>query len=164
MKTSNIKRMKRTSLFALMSGLLLTVIGLASCSSDDDDETGGQQGSINMDVVGVWYCTFQQWTEDGDTWSSTYEPSSKYMMAFEEDGTGYMKSGSDELFEIGTHGIEENFNWYAFRKGGKYWIHEDNRNHDFEITSVSSSSLTLTWRAPDSAYGYTIVGKFKKMN
>ncbi|MBQ0064123.1 MAG: hypothetical protein KBS94_08950 [Prevotella sp.] len=121
-----------------------------------------QAKDVSKDVVGVWYCTFQQWTEDGDTWSSTYEPSSEYMMAFEEDGTGYMKSGKDELFEIGTHGIA-NFNWYGYRKSGKNWIHEDYRNHDYEITSISSSSLTLTWRAPNSAYGYTIVGKFIKM-
>lgn len=154
--------MKKTSLFALMSVLLFTATGFASCSSDDDDETGGQQGSVNKNVVGVWYCTFQQWTEDGDTWSSTYEPSSEYMMAFEDDGTGYMKSGGDELFEISTQGIK-NFNWYSYRKSGKNWIHEDYRNHDYEVTSVSSSSLTLTWREPDSAYGYTIVGKFIKM-
>ena len=155
--------MKKTSLFALMSVLLFTAIGFASCSSDDDDETGGQQGSVNKDVVGVWYCTFQQKTEDGDTWSFTYEPSSEYMMAFEDDGTGYMKSGRNELFEIGTHGIK-NFNWYGYRKSGKNMIHTDvYEGQDYEITSVSSSSLTLTWRDPDSAYGYTIVGKFIKM-
>ena len=155
--------MRKTSLFALMSVLLFTATGFASCSNDDDDDTGGQQESVNKDIVGVWYCTFQQKMEDGDTWSFTYEPSSEYMMAFEDDGTGYMKSGRDELFEIGTHGIE-NFNWYSYRKGGKNMIHTDvYEGQDYEITSVSSSSLTLTWRAPDSAYGYTIVGKFLKM-
>lgn len=161
------KKITKTSLFIVMAMMMFFATGLSSCSnSDSDDEyeskEGEQSKDINKDVVGVWYCTFQQKSQYGDTWSFTYEPSSEYMMAFEDDGTGYMKSGKDELFEISTHGVA-NFNWYGYRKSGKNWIHEDYRNHDYEVTSVSSSSLTLTWREPDPDNDYTIICKFIKM-
>lgn len=154
--------MRTVRIFALMAALLSTAAVFTSCSSDDDD-TGGQLESVNKNVVGVWYCTFQQWTEDGDTWSQTYEPSSQYVMTFDDDGTGYMQCGGDELFEIGCHKIE-NYHWHVYRKYGKNWIQTDvrNRAHDYEITHISSTDLTLTWHAPESQYGYTIVGKFKK--
>lgn len=143
--------------------LLFGVTGFSSCSKSDDDDSEEQSQVINKDIIGVWYCTFQQKSQDGDTWSFTYEPSSEYMMAFEDDGTGYMKSGKDELLEIGTHGIK-NFNWYSYRKGGKNWIHTDVYDgQDYEVTSVSSSSLTLTWREPNPANDYTIICKFIKM-
>lgn len=143
--------------------LLFGVTGFSSCSKSDDDDSEEQSQVINKDIIGVWYCTFQQKSQDGDTWSFTYEPSSEYMMAFEDDGTGYMKSGKDELFEIGTHGIK-NFNWYGYRKSGKNMIHTDVYDgQDYEITSISSSSLTLTWREPNPDNDYTIVCTFVKM-
>ncbi len=137
-------------------------------SGTSDDETEELPSNINEKIIGVWYCIYQQWSEEGPnvkdySESKTYEPSSKYVMAFKEDGTGYMNSGSDELFEIGCHGTQKKFNWYYYSKEGKNWIHTDVYDgQDYEITHLSSSSLTLKWSDYEGGDAYIIVGKFTK--
>ncbi len=144
--------------------LLFGVTGFSSCSKSDDDDSEEQSQVINKDIIGVWYCTSQQASQYGDTWSHTYEPSSQYMIGFDDDGTGYMNSGRDALFEIWCSSGIKNFNWYGYRKNGKNWIHTDvSGGWDYEITSISSTSLTLTWREPDPDNDYTIVCTFVKM-
>lgn len=153
--------MRKKSILAMMMALV-TILGFVSCSSDDEIN------NVNEKIVGVWYCVYQQWTEKGpnraeDTESETYEPSSKYMMAFEEDGTGYMNSGSDELFEIGCHGSPKSFNWNVYLKDKKNWIHTDvYGGQDYEITNLSSTSLTMKWSDYEDGDVYIIECKFIK--
>lgn len=142
---------------------LLLIVGISfnftACSDDDDDIPGGSEKQAAASLVGKWYCTFQQWTEDHETDSETYKPSSKYSMVFDSDGTGYMVSGEDELFEIGTHGRIEYFKWNVYQKKGFNWVHTDvYEGEDYRIDELTATTLTMTWQDDD----YKITCTFEK--
>ena len=101
--------MKRTtSYFLILLTVLMGTFLIVSCSSDDDEDGGSVENASAM-LVGSWACIYQEWSEPGDVWSSTYDPSSKYFIQLNEDMSGYMTSGSDQLFEISTGGRQKNF-------------------------------------------------------
>ncbi|MBQ8050012.1 MAG: hypothetical protein IJ197_00370 [Bacteroidaceae bacterium] len=148
------KKLFKIFAFLLMVGL---GIGFVACS-DDDDIPGGTEKQAAASLAGTWYCTFQQWTEDGETESETYEPSSEYCIVFESDGTGYMVSGDDELFEIGTHGYKY-FEWYVYQKSGYNWVHTSvYGGEDYRINKLTATTLTMIWRDED----YSITCTFER--
>lgn len=135
---------------------VLLSIGIVSCSDDDEDGNLGSVESVTANITGVWYCTYQQWTEDGETNSNTYEPSSTYSMRFNADGTGAMQSGSDELFEVGR---AHDFTWNINKSNGNTYVHTSvYSGQTYKIEQLSSTSLTMTWTDKD----YSIKCKFVK--
>ncbi len=136
----------------MRSNFFLTVISLAlitvcvSCSSDDDDV------SSNVDnLTGTWICYEQTWHEDGKTWSKSYS-GNDYYIVFNNNNSGSMNSGSDELMEIGrSHSFTYTFtgnNIISDIYGETIWM----------VVSLSDKQLTLKWEDE----GYWIECKFKK--
>ena len=52
----------------IVSGLALVMCCLlfAACSKDDDTDVN------TASVTGYWICYYQCWSEDGETWESSY--------------------------------------------------------------------------------------------
>jgi len=141
--------MKNLKPFIIASVIIL--FALTSCSKEN-----GTAESVTLDIVGNWYCTSQQWTEDGETDFKEYEPSQEYSMTFNIDGTGRLRTGIDELFEIGR---SQDFTWYIYKSGKKSIVHTDIYDgEEYTIDKLTSSSLVMTWTDED----YSIQCKFVK--
>ncbi len=129
---------------------------LFSCSDDDDEGYSDNIENTTANIIGIWYCTYQQWTEDGETWYEEYTPSSTYSMCFDTDGTGYMNSGSDALFEVGRF---HSFNWYISESNGNTWVNTDvYEGESYKIDQLNSTTLVMTWTDDD----YSITCKFER--
>ena len=152
--------MRIKTLFSILLAIMtLGVTILLSACSNEEEIPGGNQEEVTSNIVGVWYCVYQEWTEDGETDSKTYEPSSAYSMEFNSDGTGYMQSGRDELFEIGCS-RGQYFTYSVSRKDKHNWIHTDVYDgQDYKVVELSESSLSMTWEDD----GYIITCKFVKV-
>ena len=138
--------MKKTTLyFSMLLTVLMGSFLISSCSSDDDEDGGSVENATAM-LVGSWACIYQEWSEAGDVWSSTYDPSSKYFIQLNADMSGYLISGSDELFEIGTGGKKKNFTWYVQSKGGRNYLETSiYGGTEYQINKLNSSSLEMNW-------------------
>lgn len=138
--------MKKTTFsFLMLLTLLMGSSLIVSCSSDDDEDGGSVENASAL-LVGSWACVYQEWSEPGDVWSSTYDPSSKYFIQLNADMSGYMISGPDELFEISTSGSKKNFTWYVQSKGGKNYLKTSvYGGEEYQINKLNSSSLEMTW-------------------
>ena len=152
--------MKKISLFfTMLLTVLMSSLVVTSCSSDDDEDGGSVDNATSL-IVGSWACVYQEWTEDGETWSSSYEPSSKYFIQLNEDKSGYMISGSDQLFEIMTSGKKKYFSWVIKEKGGRnYLVTDIYGGEEYQINKLNSNSLEMTWEDE----GYRIYCKFEKV-
>ena len=143
---------------------LLTVVFMSSCSSDDDNNGKGSGSNMSVTeatnlIVGTWFCEYQQWTEDGETWSSTYTPSPAYSIQLSNDKSGYMISGPDQLFEIKTNGSKKYFTWNIQNKNNTNYVVTDiYGGEECQINKLTSTSLWMTWQDE----GYSIHCKFVK--
>ena len=154
--------MKRLFTRVAAAMLLACVSAGMFCACGDDDEIeGGSVSEATAMLVGTWFCTSQQWDEeDCETEVSNYEPSYEYAICFEADGSGYMRSGSEELFEVGTHGGKQYFEWYVYKKGDHNWVHADvYSGKDYRIDKINANTLVMTWRDED----YVIKCQFVRM-
>ena len=151
--------MKKISfMFTMLLTVLMSSLVVTSCSSDDEDR--GSIDKATLLIVGSWACVYQEWTEAGETWSSSYEPSSKYFIQLNEDKSGYMISGSDQLFEIKTSGMKKNFSWVIKEKNGRNFLVTDiYSGEEYQINKLNSKSLEMTWIDED----YRIYCKFEKV-
>lgn len=151
--------MKKISfMFTMLLTVLMSSLVITSCSSDDED--GGSVDNATSLIVGSWACVYQEWSEDGEMWSSTYEPSSAYFIQLDENMTGYMVSGSDQLFEIMTSGKKKYFSWVIKEKGGRnYLVTDIYGGEEYQINKLNSNSLEMTWEDE----GYRIYCKFEKV-
>ena len=151
--------MKKISfMFTMLLTVLMSSLVITSCSSDDED--GGSIDKATSLIVGSWACVYQEWTEDGETWSSSYEPSSNYFIQLNEDKSGYMISDSDQLFEIWTWGKKEYFSWVIKEKNGRNFLVTDiYSGEEYQIDKLNSNSLEMTWIDED----YRIYCKFEKV-
>lgn len=128
-----------------------TLAGFVGCS-DDEDKTFDQTS-----LVGTWYCTYQKWVEDGESWDATYNADGSYYICFDDDSTGYLDSGDDQLLELGGY--------YSFTysiSGNRIIVMLNNSSREFEddwtIKSLSDTALELYWADKD----YNITCKFVK--
>lgn len=141
--------------------VMLLCVSLVSCDNDGNSLDGESIKSLSKKLVGVWYCTYQEWAEDGYADSKSYDPSEEYFMAFDIDGTGTMHSGRDELFEIGTHGTIYEFEWNIYNKNNAKYLHTTVYDgNDYKINEITNSKLRMTWVDGD----YKIVCEFVKQN
>lgn len=122
--------------------VLLGSIVFTSCNSDNED--GGSVDNATSMIVGTWYCIYQEWDEDGDINSSTYEPSSRCCIQLKENKTGNMYGGPDELFEIG--GTHKNFSWFVQKKKGSNYLFTDVYDgEEYKINKLNATTLEMTW-------------------
>lgn len=146
--------MKMLKSFGIVSVIIL--FALASCSKEDGGMENGSVENVTLDIIGDWYCTSQKWTEAGETDFEEYEPSETYSMSFYSNGTGRLRAGSDELFEIGSN---QDFTWHINKSGKKSIVHTDiYGGNDYTIDKLTSTSLVMTWTDED----YSIQCKFVK--
>lgn len=128
-----------------------TLAGFAGCSDGDENSAGTAL------LPGVWYCTYQKWTEDGKTWDASYTASGTYYIRFSTDGTGNLSSGPDELMELGGY---YDFTWSVSGKTIHVLLSKGNNEFEdvWEIKKLTEDELTLCW----SDSGYSITCNFVK--
>ena len=133
----------------IVSGLALVMCCLlfAACSKDDDTDVN------TASVTGYWICYYQCWSEDGETWESSY-----FSNHPAEDGKyeGDIDSGSDQLLErMGHH----SFTWTI--SGNKIKVMWSTTwTEEWQVKSLKGDEMTLQWK--DEEVDYTIIAKFKK--
>lgn len=162
--------MKRFKFFSLVFVMGMLPFIWVACGSDDvidqeDPETENpgqenpeQESTVVIkdvsaeDLIGHWQCVSQKWVEAGETSQSSYDVAEdEYYIQFNEDFTGQLDSGEDELMEI-MH-LQE-FSWsvsngiisFGTSKTDKWYIKE-----------FSQDSMTLYW--VDGEYNITCVFK-----
>jgi len=146
--------------FLVLCMLSVTMIG---CSDDDDVSGNGVTGNpaeYSSLITGLWYCTFQQWEEDGEMWESKYSPSSLYSMRFDDDGLGYMTAGDDSLFEI-MH--SHTFRWSMKTIDGLIYLRivdEYGGQDYYKILNLKGDKLVMQWIDGD----YSIKCEFVRHN
>lgn len=156
--------MKNISYLLTMLFMVFMNSLVSSCSNDDDDSGKSSDSSMSVSkatnlIVGTWYCEYQQWTENGDTESATYVPSPAYSIQLSNDKSGYMISGSDQLFEIKTYGSKKYFTWNIQNKNNaNYLVTDIYGGEEWQINKLTSTSLWMTWKDE----GYRIYCKFVK--
>ena len=141
----------------ITSGLALVMCCLlfAACSKDDDTDVN------TASVTGYWICYYQCWSEDGETWESSYDDDEYYIYFSNhpaEDGKyeGDIDSGSDQLLErMGHH----SFAWTI--SGNKIKVMWSTTwTEEWQVKSLKGDEMTLQWK--DEEVDYTIIAKFKK--
>lgn len=138
--------------FRILTGLIIAVLlSISFVSCDDDDDVDVTKKSL----VGYWVCTSQKWVEDGESWSSNYDEDDDYYICFDDDFTGYMDSGYDELMEKGGYysfvwSISGNNILITFTKSGS--------TDKWQVKAISDKNLELYWKDED----YNITCKFRK--
>lgn len=137
-----------TKKFTCLTLLCLVLLSMAGCKDDNDDgpDTGitGDPVRYSSLITGLWYCTLQQWDEDGEQSEEHYTPSSLYSMRFDKDGTGYMKSGDDSLFEIMN---AHSFRWNIRNIEGVLYLHTDVYGGEtYKILYLKGDKLVMEWR------------------
>lgn len=136
--------------FILLAASLIMI--LAGCGNSDDevsDDSGNSSDDGNIevsskDLIGYWKCTYQQWIEAGDKWSSTYNEEDQYYICFNEDFTGDLDSEGDQLMEVMGH---EYFTWSI--SGNKI----NTKQHEWTVKKLTENELVLYWE--DGAYNIT---------
>lgn len=129
------------------------------CSSEDESgsDSSGSKDEIEVtsnDLIGYWRCIYQQWVEAGDEWHVSYE-SNEYYIQFNNDFTGSVSSGDDQLMEImGKH----NFTWAV--SGSKLALNLDRSSiaDEYVIKEFAGNEMTLYWSDGE----YNITCKFKR--
>lgn len=140
-------KMNKAFTFFLLSILLCTPF--ASCSDDDHGEVSP------VSLSGYWHCTHQKWIEDGETMEKTYTDKDNYYICFEDDFTGYMDSGSDQLLELMGY---YSFTWSV--SGNTIKVKLDSDWYDtWQILEITDDTLTLRWKDDD----LSITCKFEKI-
>ena len=138
-----------------------------SCSSEedefdpDDPNKGGGSTPVEVtdvsaeDIVGHWQCYYQKWVEAGEEWESSYDiAKDEYYIRFNEDKTGSLGSGDDELMEIM---FMNSFEWYV-SEGVIYFGTSD--SDQWYIQEFTGDEMTLCWIDGE----YSITCKFKRYN
>ncbi len=146
--------------FLVLCMLSVTMVG---CSDDDDASRNGVTGDpaeYSSHITGLWYCTSQEWEEDGEISESKYTPSSLYSMRFDDDGLGYMTAGDDSLFEI-MH--SQTFRWSMRTIDDLIYLRivdEYDENDYYKILYLKGDKLVLQWIDGD----YSIKCEFVRNN
>lgn len=124
-------------------GLMALIMGmfvLASCSSDDDEETANVD---RASLVGKWINTRIDWDDrDGHDYE-TYNNSNRYLL-LENDGTG--KVSPYNLFEDEKR---NGFSW-SVSKNKLITVEPDGDREEYIIVKVTANELVLRW--DDSPY------------
>lgn len=128
-----------------------------SCGNDDDVSIKEEGGILFApeSLIGYWYCTYQEWNDNGDVDHSNYKMDSSYYIIFRDDFTGSTHAGKDELMEWAG---SRDFHWSIEKNMidvgyGTLW----------SVKSISDSELTLQWEdVEDDGEFYRIICKFKK--
>lgn len=143
------------TLFVVISSIL------TACSSgnDADLENPEEKNPIEVkdilakDLIGHWQCVTQKWVESGDEWQSSYDTKKDdYYIEFNENFTGVLDSGDDQLMEIMnmytfTWSISKGVISYGTSVTDKWYIKEFSKNE-----------MTLYWADGE----YNITCKFKR--
>lgn len=141
MKTNN------TFIFFLLS--ILFCATFVACSDDDHEEVAPNS------LSGYWHCTNQKWIEDGETEQRTYTDNDPYYICFEDDFTGYMNSGNDQLLELMGY---YSFTWSV--SGNKIKVKLKNDWYDtWQIKAITDDTLELCWKDEE----LSITCRFKKI-
>ena len=144
--------------FLAITLICATALILSGCSKDDEEPE--EPVFDNTSLVGTWNCTYQKWIEDGETWDATYAADGSYYIRFNEDFTGNMDSGRDQLMEFGGH---YDFTWSV--SGNRIVVEIDNweENDYWTVKKLSDKELELYWE--DWEVDYNITCRFvKKIN
>ena len=141
-----------------MSLVLASVAFLCSCGGSDGDIHSQSVAEIEATLWGTWYCVYQEWYEDGDTWYSEYDVPSDYYMVFRDDYTGYVVSGRDELFEIGTGKTKDPYTWALTSSSSLRLILTDRGNDKVSLSILELGNEEMTLKFYDS--GYRIICEF----
>lgn len=143
------------TLFTVMSSML------AACSSENDldSENPEQENPIEAkdvsakDLIGHWQCTIQKWIEAGDEWQSSYDiKKDEYYIEFNEDFTGMLDSGNDQLMEIMNM---HTFTWSISKGVISFGTSSTDK---WYIKEFSENDMTLYWVDGE----YNITCKFKR--
>lgn len=126
--------------------LMLALPAMWSCSDDKDDDKGNgnsePQESVISKIAGTWYCTSQLWEEDKEF--SEYKPSRDYSIVLDDDFTGYMISGSDELFQIYIGGHPVPFGWRIITNDKTNYLYVDiEGGWEYRIIKLTANRLTM---------------------
>lgn len=137
------------------------MIGLTSCSDDDDGVTDGEidgEGSgqkvevTYKNLSGEWIC-YYQYKEESDYKEDAYYNTDNLTLTFNEDHTGYLKSEhTDELLEIGTS------QRFTYNLDGAIIYSDVYDGEIWNIISLTETNLELKWQDED----YIIIAKFVK--
>lgn len=132
--------MRKTMKWAIACMMALCAsVTLMSCSDDD-----GKVDVSAGEIAGHWICVYQHWVDWGDVYDADYEPDGEYYITLNEDGTGELDSGSDQLMEIWGF---MRFTWTV--QGNRLllfderdWIEEE---EVFEVKRLTDNELELCW-------------------